>query len=356
MGKGRHNLERLLQAAYDFQRRKRVLEVSKSVADKKNAPSKVFSVIEQPLVLGALFAVGGVVGALLFTPAFILCALCILLGVHRAGALTGQSLKVQITSYLGLALLLSLGGYFLFGALNNALERLQTAFAKKVAIFIEKSSPRPTSSPPSALPPSAPLPRPTIFGGVNSIFIEPYYRFYQDPPIAFDRLNAALYLNVTNGTGKALYVRGYWVEAFLEGKWVKFSGQMSGAFEPYAYGLMDLKTNTLTRFDLSRNGFDYITQQRPLAPDENIDAWIFLKAPLNPNDGQKIRKFKVTILDSTDQQYSFVSDYPTKRGTGIVVPQQLRFMPPERIPPTLHEESYPAVMPDWMTLSAPTPE
>src|SRR5229473_1495635 len=167
MGKYRNNLERLLQAAYDFQNRKRALEISNSVPDKKSMPSKVFNVIEQPLVLGALFAVGGLVGALLFTPAFILCALCILFGVHRARALAGQSPIAQIIFYLALAVLLSVSGYFLYGALDKALVRSQTAFANRVADLVnyfpkeskqgEKIGRKPESAPaPSLTPQSAP--------------------------------------------------------------------------------------------------------------------------------------------------------------------------------------------------------
>src|SRR5229473_1256487 len=114
MAKNRNNLERLFRCAYDLQCRQRALEVGNSLADKESMPSKVFKIIDQPLVLGALFAVGGVVGALLFTPAFILCALCILLGVQRSTALAGQSLTVKIVVYLSLAILLSVGGYFLY--------------------------------------------------------------------------------------------------------------------------------------------------------------------------------------------------------------------------------------------------
>jgi hypothetical protein len=137
MAKDRKNLERLLQAAYNFQCRKRAREMAvNSVPDKTSLPSKVFTVVEHPLVLASLSVVGGLVGALRFTPAFFLCALCILLGVHRSGVLTDQPRKTQITYYLVLTLVLSVGGYFLYGASDTALERLQTKFAKRVAELI----------------------------------------------------------------------------------------------------------------------------------------------------------------------------------------------------------------------------
>jgi hypothetical protein len=147
MTKNRNNLDRLLQAAHDIQCRKRALEVANSVIEKETIPFRVFRVIEQPLVLGALFLIGGLMGALLFTPAFILCALCILLGVHRAGALAGQSQKGQIASYLALALFLSIGGYLLYGELDKALERLQMTYAKRVADFLNRSTKEPRNPP-----------------------------------------------------------------------------------------------------------------------------------------------------------------------------------------------------------------
>ena len=161
MAKDRHNLERLLQAAFDFHCRQRALAVN-PVANKKSLPAKLFDVIEQPLILAAVFAVCGLVGALFFTPAFIVCAICILLGVHRTGVLAGQSLKVQTTLYVALALVLSIGGYFLYGSLNKELERFQIAFAKKVAAFLKADLIKETSInkvPPPPLPPK----RPTLF-------------------------------------------------------------------------------------------------------------------------------------------------------------------------------------------------
>jgi hypothetical protein len=60
----------------------------------KKLRAKLFDFIEHPFVLGALFVLSGIVGALIYTQVFILCAVCILLGFHRAEIVSGQPLKV----------------------------------------------------------------------------------------------------------------------------------------------------------------------------------------------------------------------------------------------------------------------
>jgi hypothetical protein len=101
---------------------------------------KVLDTVEQPLVLTALFTIGGLVGALLFTPAFILCAVCILLGIHRSKIFADQHWKTQLLIYCISALLLAMSGYFLNEALDARLDKIQTEFAKKVASFISKGT------------------------------------------------------------------------------------------------------------------------------------------------------------------------------------------------------------------------
>lgn len=103
--------------------------------------ARLFGFIEHPFTLGALFLLGGIVGAILFTPAFIVCAICILLGLHRSGAVSEQSGRVQITSYIALAMALAAGGYFLYVGLDSALQRMQTEFARKVSDYITKEAP-----------------------------------------------------------------------------------------------------------------------------------------------------------------------------------------------------------------------
>jgi hypothetical protein len=128
----------------------------------KNLPRRLLDFIEQPLVLSAVGVVSGIVGVLIYTPIFIICAFCILLGFHKAGVVSGLRLRVQIVSYFALMALLSIGGYFLYGALDTAFVRSQTAFAKKVAGFREphattdsvttKVEHPPANSPPSNKP------------------------------------------------------------------------------------------------------------------------------------------------------------------------------------------------------------
>lgn len=114
-------------------------------SENKKLHARLFDFIEHPLVLSALFALAGIVGAFIYTPIFILCAVCILLGFHRAGVVSEQPLKLQVPVYLALALLLSIGGYFTYGALDTAAERYQAAFAQKVAAFL---NPTPERKPP----------------------------------------------------------------------------------------------------------------------------------------------------------------------------------------------------------------
>src|SRR5438270_5476803 len=55
----------------------------------KSFATKLLDSIERPLVLGALLAVAGIVGAIFYTPIFIVCAVGILLGLRRAGVISG---------------------------------------------------------------------------------------------------------------------------------------------------------------------------------------------------------------------------------------------------------------------------
>jgi len=100
---------------------------------KKSLWTNIFAFIEHPFTLGAFFLLGGLVGAILFTPAFVICAVCILLGFHRSGVVSGRSTKVQVVSYVVLAVVLAVGGYFLYQRLDSALQRMQTEFAKKIS-------------------------------------------------------------------------------------------------------------------------------------------------------------------------------------------------------------------------------
>lgn len=102
----------------------------------KSISKKWLDFIEHPAVLGALFALGGLVGTLLYTPFFMLCAVCILLGFHRSGLIEGKTRQSQVAAYFGLALFLGISGYLLYGQLDKALNKLQARFAEKVVARI----------------------------------------------------------------------------------------------------------------------------------------------------------------------------------------------------------------------------
>lgn len=110
------------------------------IPKQKNIWRRLLDFIEHPATLSALFGLGALVGTFIFAPFFALCAVSILFGFHRARVVSGQSLKVQIIVYMGLALALSVGGYFPYKALDSAVQKMQTEFAEKVANF--KSTPR----------------------------------------------------------------------------------------------------------------------------------------------------------------------------------------------------------------------
>jgi hypothetical protein len=102
---------------------------SSSMATEKTLPQRLLDFIEHPAVLGAVFVLGGIVGALIFTPAFVLCALSIVGGFHRTKVVSGKSPIVQFGSYGLLIVLLSVIGYFLYGAVNKAVEGIQFKIA-----------------------------------------------------------------------------------------------------------------------------------------------------------------------------------------------------------------------------------
>lgn len=129
--------------------------------ERKNLWQRLLDVIEQPLVLAALFGLGGVVGALLYTPLFILCALCLLLGLHRSGAMSGQSWYWQLAGYVALAAALSIGGYLLYWQLDKALDQFQGRFANKIVKAIKQQE----QNPPPVAPSPAPVPKGKDTGG-----------------------------------------------------------------------------------------------------------------------------------------------------------------------------------------------
>lgn len=74
---------------------------------------------------------------------------------------------------------------------------------------------------------------------VANVQFEPFYRFFQEPPLYCQRLDTAVRVNLTNQTGKPLYLRSYDVAALAGTEWVPFKNADSAVFEPYALALWD---------------------------------------------------------------------------------------------------------------------
>lgn len=79
----------------------------------KNAWERLFDFAEQPLVLGAFGVLGGIVGALVYWPVFIVCGICVLLGFHRARVVDGRSWAVQIPSYALIFTIVVVAGWYI---------------------------------------------------------------------------------------------------------------------------------------------------------------------------------------------------------------------------------------------------
>jgi hypothetical protein len=127
----------------------------------KSVRARLLDFVEHPLAVGALFAVSGLVGTLLYTPFFALCAVSVLLAFHRAKVVSGQPMLVQIIAYSLLVSVLSIGSYFLYDRLSLKLDSVQTDFARKVASVVKA-----TQSPSSVsmvTPPAPILPKPHPF-------------------------------------------------------------------------------------------------------------------------------------------------------------------------------------------------
>jgi hypothetical protein len=110
-------------------------------------PKGILDFIEHPLTLTALFALGGLVGTLIYTPFYVLCAICLLLGLHRSGYASARAVRAQVRIYVIAVIVLCVGGYFLYGLLDAAVQRIQDEFAKKVADLVrEKPSKLPETT------------------------------------------------------------------------------------------------------------------------------------------------------------------------------------------------------------------
>lgn len=60
-------------------------------SEPKSIWKRLLDFIKNPIVLAGVFLVMGLIGAFIFTPALIVCAICILFGFYRAKVVSGPS-------------------------------------------------------------------------------------------------------------------------------------------------------------------------------------------------------------------------------------------------------------------------
>jgi hypothetical protein len=178
---------------------------------------------------------------------------------------------------------------------------------------------------------------------VETVQFEPVYRFFQTPPVYFQRLDTSLRISLTNQLGKAVYLQNPAAAALVGTQWVEFKNADSAAFEPYAFGVMGIGVNKafLGRYDLSSNGFDYVMQQGPLKADENRQLWMFFISGLSRDRLRDISQFRFVFRERAGEEFPCISPYSVKTDKGTVVGTNrgdLNVMPFEPIPPNLREE------------------
>lgn len=179
---------------------------------------------------------------------------------------------------------------------------------------------------------------------VMAVQLEPVYRFFQEPPVYFQRLDTTLRISLTNQTGKPLYIKDQSVEALVGTEWIKFKNADRAAFEPYAFGIMTPlgEGNPLIRrFDLSRNGFDFVMQRKPIGVDENMELWMFFISGIAPKDLANVSQFRFVFYDSAKKEFPCVSPYSIKDDKGTVIGTSagdLTALAAEPVPTNLREE------------------
>jgi hypothetical protein len=181
---------------------------------------------------------------------------------------------------------------------------------------------------------------------VATINFGPVYRFYQDPPVYYQRLDTSLRIGLTNNLDTPIHIQHYSVSALVGTQWVQFKNADSAAFEPYAFGetvpgYPGIKAPSIRRFNLSSNGFDYVMQQTPLVPHEYLELWMFFITGLSRMSASTISQFKFDFDDGAGEQFSCVSPYSLSKDRGIVMGTNtgdLRVLPPEPWPSNMREE------------------
>jgi len=169
------------------------------------------------------------------------------------------------------------------------------------------------------------------------------YRFFQDPPVYFQRVDTAIRTSFTNQIGRPLYLQDYEVSALVGTQWVGFKNADRADFEPYAFGVMGVGEGNkfLRRFDLSTNLFDYVMHREPLNANESKELWMFFISGLTRNNQADISQVKFTFRDSTGQELVCVSPYSVHADKGTVIGLSrgdIKALPFEPIPPNIREE------------------
>lgn len=222
-------------------------------------PKGILDFIEHPLTLTALFALGGLVGTLIYTPFYILCAVGLLLGLHRSGYVSTRAVRVQVGVYVVAAVVLAVGGYFLYGLLDAAVQRVQDDFARKVAALIkqkpsEVKEQKPLPEPGPGEPPKAPPSKPAVKPKPNAVFSVAVEIKMMVPGPSKDVAGTGFWGLTSSGNG--CYLRSADVVMFIRIKSLEPVKTMITAYNVYGIGgeLTRIKMTTATPVQILGHG------------------------------------------------------------------------------------------------------
>lgn len=178
---------------------------------------------------------------------------------------------------------------------------------------------------------------PSLVARVLIARADPLVRFYQHPPVSFERVNTELYVELTNQTDAPIYIQGYSVLALIRGQqWRAFQNLPGLGLESDEIGFLEQHRAYLARIDLSKNGFDWLIRKGPIGAHQAIQAWMFFKSGLSTSEIFQVTQFRITLIDSTEKQYVLFSDYPNASSSFAV--GELKVLPREPVPTNLREE------------------
>jgi hypothetical protein len=278
---------------------------------------KLFDFVEHPLTLGALFLVGGIVGTILFTPALIICGFCVLLGFHRAKVVEGKPLKTQIIVYLVIAIVLSLGGYLLYGLLDSGLENIQTEFAKKIAKYVKEGESKGGAA-------SAQPIKPFIVNVETAMVSEgPFFWRLNGEPNGQGSLlcpgRVIVYLSITNQKSISSMIAGFKVAMRkTDGRWEDLDWVEIGA-----RSLLYMGADTRNLFAYEGNFIDLKFRNHNINPGETISGWAILDyrpnhVPQTLKSEFKFEIYDMTMSSSPDVSIALPVDLPQQEANLIV--------------------------------------